>query len=448
MENKFYLILIISLFFYYSGACQNSPDESPSGVKEKIKKGWTFGAVPAIAYDSDIGLKYGGVVNLYNFGDGSTYPKYKHSIYMEWSRTTKGSGINKLIYDSEYLIPNLRITAEASLLTEKALDFYGFNGYKSYYDKIYEETDDSEYITRMFYRLDRKLTRLKTEFQGRLVGKEFRWFAGFAYYGNKIGTVDIDNLNRGKKEKDLLPDTVTLYDNYVEWGIIPEEQKEGGNTGLLKLGLIYDTRDNEPNPMSGIWTELQFLIAPGFLSDNDFSYSKIAVTHRQYFTMIKNKLSFVYRIGYQGKIAGEMPFYMLPFVFNSAPSITRDGLGGAKTLRGVLRNRIVGEDFIYGNLEFRWKFLRTILLNQNIYIALNAFTDFGMITGKYKFDKSDVPSSALHLFSDDKEKLHHCYGAGLNFVLNENFVVAVNYGLAIDERDGDDGLYIGLNFLF
>ena len=111
--------------------CQDSPKKSRSKDKEKIKKGWTFGALPAIAYESDIGFQYGGVVNFYNYGDGSTYPKYMHSIYLEWSRTTKGSGINQFTYDSEYLIPGIRVTAEASLLTEKALDFYGFNGYES-----------------------------------------------------------------------------------------------------------------------------------------------------------------------------------------------------------------------------------------------------------------------------------------------------------------------------
>lgn len=443
MIQKTFLLVCIYFLFINTAICQDTQDGTKPSKQEKIKKGWTLGALPVIAYDSDIGFKYGGLVNFYDFGDGSTYPKYKHSIYLEWSRTTKGSGINMLTYDSEYLIPNIRVSGEAILYTEKALDFYGFNGYNSWYNSALEDT-----ITRMYYRIDRKLLRLKAEFQGKIIGNKFRWFAGFAYFRNDIGTVNFDNLNKGKKEDDLIHDTTTLYDNYVNWGIIPEDQEEGGSTGLLKLGLIYDTRDNEPNPMSGIWTEMQFLIAPGFLSDNNLSYTKIALTYRQYFTLIKKKLSFVYRLGYQGKIAGEMPYYMLPFVFNSAPSKTENGLGGAKTLRGILRNRVVGEDLFYGNIEFRWIFLRTVVLNQNFYIAANAFTDFGMVTGKYEFDSSDIPGTELILFPDDKEKLHHSYGAGLNFALNENFIVSVNYGLAFDERDGDDGLYIGLDFLF
>ena len=127
-------ILLTVVFIFSSLSLHSQEKDSTKTIDgDKIKTGWTFGAVPAIAYDSDIGFKYGGVVNFYNYGDGTTYPKYLHSLYFEWSRTTKGSGINQFTYDSEYLIPNVRVSAEASLLTEKALDFYGFNGYESKY---------------------------------------------------------------------------------------------------------------------------------------------------------------------------------------------------------------------------------------------------------------------------------------------------------------------------
>ncbi|MDD4190099.1 MAG: hypothetical protein PHI28_02120 [Mangrovibacterium sp.] len=43
--------------------------------------------------------------------------------------------------------------------------------------------------------------------------------------------------------------------------------------------------------------------------------------------------------------------------------------------------------------------------------------------------------------------LYH-YGAGLRIVMNENFVVAFDYGMASDSRDGATGFYMGLNYLF
>ncbi len=462
MARQTATIILVGIFIFSSLSLHSQEKDSTKTIDgDKIKTGWTFGAVPAIAYDSDIGFKYGGVVNFYNYGDGTTYPKYLHSLYFEWSRTTKGSGINQFTYDSEHLIPKVRVSAEASLLTEKALDFYGFNGYESKYIAGYEDDESDLYISRMFYKQERKLTRIKTDFQGQIIGKRFKWFLGLAHYGIKLDTVDIDNLNKGQDEEDKLPYTDGgLFGKYLDLRLIPEKQSNGGQTNIFRFGLVYDTRDNEPNPMKGIWTDAQLILAPSFLG-NDYAFTKLAITHRQYFTLIPKKLNFAYRIGYQDKISGEMPFYMLPFVFNIGRQLDRDGLGGAKTLRGILRNRIVGEDFIYSNFELRWKFLRTIVFNQNLYLALSGFVDAGQVTGKYKLDTSPVPDEIsfqkntetvtlkkASLFPDKQEKLHVSYGAGLHIALNQNFVVAIDYGIAADENDGDDGLYIGLNFLF
>src|SRR5512133_3311614 len=97
-------------FIVLSGISLNAQEEPKQ--KEKVKTGWSFGAIPVVAYDSDIGFKYGGLVNFYDYGDGSRYPKYDQSIYLEWSRTTKGSGINQLTYDTEKLIPGIRMLSE------------------------------------------------------------------------------------------------------------------------------------------------------------------------------------------------------------------------------------------------------------------------------------------------------------------------------------------------
>ena len=80
------------------------------GAQEKemvTKTGWNFGALPTITFDTDLGFQYGALVNLYNYGDGSRFPSYNHSLYFEVSRFTKGSGINRFYYDSDRLIKGL-----------------------------------------------------------------------------------------------------------------------------------------------------------------------------------------------------------------------------------------------------------------------------------------------------------------------------------------------------
>ncbi len=433
-----FILLIISVFVF------GQTDTTKVEEKENVKTGLSFGALPVVAYDTDIGFKYGALANIYYFGDGKTYPKYLHSLYLEWSRTTKGSGINQIIYDTEHLIPKTRITLEASYFTEKALGFYGFNGYSSVFHKDFEDDQSIDYQTRMYYKHERNQLRLKADFQRFIWEKKLRFLFGFAHYNTEIATVDVENLNKGKDESDLLPDTTTLYDNYVDWRIIKEDEKEGGQTNMFKMGFVYDTRDQEGNPMKGIWSEALILYAPSFGGES--SYMKLSLTHRQYFTLRKEVLNLAYRVSYQPKIAGEIPFYMLPFVYDSKQN--RDGLGGAKTLRGILRNRIVGNDLLFANIELRWKFYRGIIMNQNVYLALNTFVDAGMVTRGYEFDKSYIPHDELSNITTESETLHGSYGAGLNIVLNHNFIVSINYGRAINSQDGKDGVYIGLNFLF
>lgn len=82
------------------------------------KTGWNFGALPSIAFDSDLGFEYGALVNLFQYGDGSRYPRYDHSLYFEVSRFTKGSGINRFYYDSDRLIKGLQTSVDLSYLSD------------------------------------------------------------------------------------------------------------------------------------------------------------------------------------------------------------------------------------------------------------------------------------------------------------------------------------------
>jgi hypothetical protein len=439
---------ILLAIFYLASVISFAQKES----NDKIKTGWTFGAIPMFGYDSNMGYKYGGIANFYDYGDGSKYPKYDQSIYLEITRTTKGSGTNQFTYETKKLIPGVRVMAEASLLTEKALNFYGFNGYNAYYNSAFENPKSDLYRSKVFYRMNRHMIKTKIDFIGKLQGNSLKWFGGLEYYSNKLDTVDLGNLNKGKKEKDLLPSIGGgLYGDFVRWGLIPQNQAHGGNTSIFKIGAVYDSRDNEANTMTGLWTELQFLLVPGFLSDG-YGYTRLAFTHRQYFTLVPKRVNLAFRFSYQAKLSGVMPFHMLPLVFNAAPQLTLSGLGGAKSIRGVLRNRVVGEDFIYTNAEIRWKVLKTVVLNQNFYIALAGFADAGMITGKYKMAKITDPllkaEADQWLEQGETEKLHVGYGGGIHLVLNENFVVSGDYGLAADRRDGKKGTYVGLKYLF
>lgn len=444
---------------------------SLNAQEKKVKTGWKFGgALPAITFDSDLGFQYGALAEFFNYGNPSVYPDYLDHIYTEASRFTKGSGIYRIMYESNHLFKKIQWVSDLSYLPDQAYNFYGFNGYESVYNKDWMDQESDIYRSRMFYRYERNLFRIKNDFQGKIGNSHFKWSAGFAFQNFDLGSVNIEKLNKGKEGADLLPtveEMPGLFERYQALGLISNDQSSGGWVNTLKAGIMFDTRDNRPNPMKGLWTEMGLETAPDFMGNN-WNFTRFYFIHRQYFTLIEKDLSFVYRLGYQTALSGEVPFfYQTQVITSRLTGATSEGLGGSKTLRGVLRNRVMGDGFVMGNVELRWKPVYFRFLNQDCYLGLDAFYDFGMVTKKAavpsdlesKFNAlyspqvyepftsgesksllanptTNITAVPTEKFSDffnpGSEKLHMSAGISIKFVMNQNFVVAVDLGKAFN----------------
>jgi outer membrane protein assembly factor BamA len=433
---------------------------SVSAQEKKVKTGWKFGgALPAVTFDSDLGFQYGALVEFFNYGDGSKFPDWIDHTYTEVSRFTKGSATYRFMFESNHLIPGVQMTSDLSYLPDQASHFYGFNGYESVFNKDWmdDKLSGSDYRTRMFYRFERNQFRFKNDFQGNLSGEHIKWSAGFAFQNFANNSVNIDKLNKGKDVK--LPSVTAepgLFERYQTLGLISSNEANGGWVNTIKAGLIWDSRDNKPNPMKGLWSEIGVEAAPKFLG-NDWGFSKLYITHRQYFTLIKNDLSLVYRLGYQATISGYAPFFYQSQVITSRlTGSSSEGLGGASTLRGVLRNRVIGDAFFMGNIELRWKPVYFKFLKQDCYLGLNGFYDFGKVTKSIELPDnlsttftSKYPTETFsNFFKPDSEKFHQSAGVSIMLAMNQNFVIAVDIGKAFNEQDGNIGFSIGLNYLF
>ena len=110
--KKLYLILFCLAFLSgYTLQAQNNDTKTKTEKTAKPKKakkeksevrtGWTFGILPSVAFDADKGFQYDVLANVYDFGDGSIYPEYFHSLYFEAAYTTKRSGLFRFAYDSK-----------------------------------------------------------------------------------------------------------------------------------------------------------------------------------------------------------------------------------------------------------------------------------------------------------------------------------------------------------
>jgi len=462
MKKVLSVLLVMMIAFPVFGQDGAKKEKKEKKPKEKI--GWKFGgALPAITFDSNLGFQYGALFEFFNYGNPSVYPEFLDHTYTEVSHFTKGSGIFRMMYESNHLIGKTHFTFDVSYLPDKAYDFYGFNGYESMFnaDWMNDELASPVYKSRMFYRMERDQFRVKADIQGKIKGEHLKWAAGFSVNNFKIGSVDIERLNEGLNtdkhpllpELNLQPGLYELYRDSL--GLLSANDADGGWINTVKAGIMWDSRDNRPNPMKGIWAEMGIEYAPGFLG-NDWSFAKFYITQRQYFTLVPENLSFVYRLDYQTTLGGDVPFfYQSQVVTSMLTGATSEGLGGSSTLRGVLRNRVVGDGFFFGNVELRWKPFHFRFLKQECYLGLNAFYDFGMVTSKIdipdaaSFSSSLVGYSYSDLFNPGGETVHHSAGISILPVMNRNFVIAVDIGKAFKAQDSDKlGFSIGLNYLF
>jgi outer membrane protein assembly factor BamA len=431
-----------------------------SAQEKDVKTGWKFGgALPAVSFDSNLGFQYGALFEFFNYGNPSVYPAYYDHTYTEVSRFTKGSGIYRLMYETNHLIPGVEWICDLSYLPDLANHFYGFNGYESVFNKDWMDEDADDYRTAMFYRYQRDQFRFKNDFIGKLSGDHLKWSAGFALNKFNVSSVNIDKLNKGRKENKLpstteVPGLFELYRDSL--GMISEDEADGGWVNTIRAGLVWDSRDNRANPMKGLWTEIGVEISPKFLG-NDWGFSKFYITHRQYFTLVENDLSLAYRIGYQTTLGGDVPFFYQPQVITyRLTGYSSEGLGGSSTMRGVLKNRIVGDAFVLGNIELRWKPVYFKLFKKESYLGINLFYDLGKVTKELNTPDESTFNSKVsnpdYIYSDffkpGAEKLHHCAGISIMPVWGQNFVVAIDIGKSFNAQDGNIGFAFGLNYLF
>ncbi|MBQ0045240.1 MAG: BamA/TamA family outer membrane protein [Bacteroidales bacterium] len=493
-----------------------------------IKTGLNFGPLPAVAFDADKGFQLGGILNIYNFGDGSKYPNYFSKWYLEASYFTKGSMLFQVQYDNKELIPGIRWSSAASLTIDKAFDFYGFNGYQSFYDadriaasnnkkdikKGLAEPNPYLYRYTPFYRFSKSTFFFKTDFIGHITD-HFYWEAGYHFRYFHQDEIDRVSINKNKDYYDTFPsgpDTYknakfpdgmepviddrpyqpTLFELYKSWGIIGENEiyDKNGKANMfdssVRLGLMYDSRDKEGAPSRGIWAEGHVLASPKWLGSSVSNY-RYSLTFRQYVPLVKNDiLTFAYRLNYEGTIGKFSPYYTYPYITVVGNDGDKDGNGGYRTVRGILRDRVMGLDQASYTAEFRYKFVDFRMGKQNVAFSITAFSDGAMVTRQrditYKGDGSDyavyeafmsgrldehnypekyikvIDNGAYGKIKTLKEMPHITAGLGLRFIMNSNFIVAAEYGMPITRffneknpyrmQDGKGAFYINTGYLF
>ncbi len=429
--------------------------------EKHVRKGWTFGVLPSVAYDADLGLQYGALTNIYYFGDGSTYPEYLHSFYAEAAYTTKHFGIFRFAYDSKYLIPKHRLSIDLTYLPDQMCDFYGYNGYSSYHFPEYSTQNDLRYISRAYYKYRRDLFRLSADLQGS-IAKNLFWNTGIGLLHFGVGPVDVKRLNSFTKKKEKqLPDTITLFDQYVALGYISQDEASGGLHPYLHAGITYDTRDRQQNPTHGAHADAFLTYYAGLGRMGDFNNLKLNLNWRNYLPIASDRLIFAYRIGTQLNLAGDCPFYLNTYLNQLyMQRVVYEGLGGANSIRGMMRNRVLARGVAFANFEFRAQLFSFKVKKNMFYVGLNPFMDAGMVVQPYDrvatdpwlFVLADPNPENPDAFYDESRLYspHLTGGCGLKVAMNDNFVLSIDWATAFDRQDNGkfSNLYIKMGYMF
>ena len=487
------VFIFVALFAITSQAARKDKVQATDSLGRKIKRGWNFGALPSVAFDADLGFQGGALANIYYYGDGSQYPEYIHSIYAEAAYTTKNYGIFRVNYDSKYLIPKHRLTLDATYQPDAMCDFYGYNGYQSVYDQDFHKWkkdkskmgDVAQYQSRAFYKYKRDLFRFAADIEG-TIWKNIKWNAGLGVLGYMIDECDIDMLNGKKKYDPNIPladqkamnDQIEgLYEKYEKWGLIDPNESKGGWHPYLRAGLTYDSRDQRTCPTKGIYADAFFTYTAAFnakygqQADAGYNHLQFNFNFRHYVPIYRDRVTFAYRIGTQNNIAGKSPFYMNTYLNTLfIQRVMYEGLGGANSLRGIMRNRILANGFAYANIELRAKVAKFDIGRQHFYIGLAPFFDLGLITQPYELDFQAVKAAYMvdkdplkRELSDyfvldkegnlDKSQVylpHMAAGMGLKVAMNENFVLSVDWAMSLNKQDNAKwaNFYIKMGYLF
>lgn len=448
MKNTLLCIMVAVLCLPQLSIAQKKKQYNENG--EIIKTGWNFGPLPVVGFDSDLGFQYGVCCDIFHYGNGELYPQYKLKMNVEASTYTKGSSILRFSGNMPDIGNGTKLFVDACYFNANKYEFLGYNGYEAYYDPAYlllKDPDSETPSKSAFYYLNRRQFRFVASVQRPLFNiNNFYWAAGLAYYNTHINRINIADYDS----------QYTLYECYRDNGLIRDNEAHGGNTLQIRAGIIYDTRDLPNDPTSGIYFEGSLAGAPDFIDKNGYSHLTSTLIWRQYLSVWNNKLTFSYRIGAQNLFAGEMPWHTinnLNTLFFS--KLYTEALGSNNTIRGVDRNRVVGEGFLVGNLELRWRVVGFQFINQNWIIGVNPFFDAGMITQTFRDEEiKEYKMSLEHpeddkLFTNSNESMHFGAGCGLKIIMNRNLIVSVDVAKALDNRDGQKlKTYIGFNYIF
>lgn len=414
-------LLVVILCFCTSVYAQEKDAELPFAIadekkldddelKEK-KEGWFITGLPQVSSDPVNGFGIGGDGYLYlNGNKHDPFLPYRTKFEAHLFATNKSQQELALAVDVPYLFDSKwRLRGEATIEDNPNLLYFGqtartmnalsFGG-KTY--PTYTGYENAIGADPLFNTYRKREAILNISAERSMMDSKVRLVGGF-----EVAKVDVSTVGSGAS-------------------LLAQEKNSQGVLGvgdnlvtILQLGIVYDTRDLEPDPSRGLFIELTEELSSSVIGSS-FDFAKTFL-HAKYFVPVLpsvfNHLVFAAR-GALGSTAGQAPFFEYQDGWSTEGSI--EGLGGLRTLRGFKQNRFLARWMGYLNFEARYRLFEGDLWNQHFAVMAVPFFDLGRVWDKF----SDLGLSGFRANG----------GGALRIAWNQSTILMFDYAMSNEDR--------------
>ncbi|WP_224246437.1 Omp85 family outer membrane protein [Hyalangium gracile] len=352
-------------------------------------------AIPLVSFNSDMGVGYGVVGGMFLYGKGHT--PYQHGLGAQVFFTNRGIQNHYVRYDGPQLLGPMRVEARFEYKREFRSPFYGAGNRSAP-----EFTGDVDDIR---YNYDKGSPGAWLRLRGRPFGEShpFQVYGGYSWRYTRVA-----------------PYEASMLSEMNPVGI------EGGPTGQVLGGVLWDTRDSETDPTTGGAEELAVrMSAP--MTGSRYRYMGIALSERRYFKL-SSRFVLAQRVSVD-MLFGEVPF----FEWSSTGGVLfTEGVGGMSSVRGIERNRFAGNIKVFSNTELRFHAFDMKLFGQTMKLGAVGFVDMGRVW------HPGVTDGPWH-------KWHPGVGGGIRLA-RRAAVIRVDY--ATSTEAGGQRLYMNFGHMF
>jgi len=423
-----------------SSARPRPAEPETEGESELDPSRLEIGLLPAINYNSDLGVGVGAIMTLVRFGPRFNPFRWRLTAQAFASLRDQGNGVeaplqaHALSLDAPGLMQGrLRIFTRLAFNRQSNTGYYGLGS------NAPDESSPDD-VDPTFTQYDRVFPELSATARIRLwsepvaVGKRrLELFFGTSIRYTWIRSHDDSRLALDVAQRSDDPRLEALLQGVRDHAL-----------WVLSAGLLWDTRDREFDPQRGAFHELSVRASPGV--DAGLTYAGFALIARWFVPLWPDRMALATRTALD-VMDGDPPVYELSRLGALEPV---SAPGGARSLRGAPLQRFHGRVKLLQSLELRGRIAPFRLGDQRFMLGAAVFADVGRVWADLDGGAIDVRQVSGAVTRRDLDgdlgDFEVGLGGGARIRWGETFIIRVDVGYAptLDTL----GLYIDLGDAF